>query len=138
MRKQTAGTISGQEDSLDESSVEGAERKTRKRRQWAGETGDKLITVTPISQQRLPHTCTTSLWANGDVGPLTYIFADGVFPHKLVEEMNTKYAGKAHIIVSGKTTHFMDGPTTLKMWQQSFTPALARRRERFKLERIEL
>ena len=43
----------------------------KKGRRW--EDRQEVSTI-PIVQQRVPHTTTTSLWANGDKGPLVMVF----------------------------------------------------------------
>jgi len=67
----------------------------------------------------MPHTVTTSIWGNGDPGPITIVLGEGVFPTNLIDSLNKKYEGQVYVMTSGCDTHFMDTDSTIKMWQMS-------------------
>ena len=92
---QGAETASEDQDSIDHSSGdENAKKEARKRRREGDHAWEEVITV-PIVQQRMPHTCVTSIWGDGTPGPLTFVFGEGTFPADKIETLNKKFEGEA-------------------------------------------
>lgn len=116
------------EDSLDADSEDEKKAKRSKTKHREGLEGKDEVFVVPVTQDRMPHTCTTSIWGNGAKGPLTLVFGEGQFPRRLIDSLNAKYRGKAYVMTSGRDTHFMDTDSTIHMWDNVFGPAIAQRR----------
>ena len=51
------------------------------------------ITKPAVYQDRVPHTTVTSIWANGEPGPLVMVILHGSIGEAAIEELNRKYAG---------------------------------------------
>jgi len=103
--------------------------KPNKRHRREGMSGNDEVSVAPVVGQRIGYTCVTSLWGNGDLGPLVFVFAENVLPMKLMSYLNETYKGEIFIMTSGKAeTHFMCGETTVQMWEQVYTGAFSARR----------
>ena len=78
-------TLDEDEDSIIDTSHAGTE--AAKRRREGRHDHDEVATV-PIMQQRMPHTCTTNLWADGTPGPLLFVFGEGMFPADRIKELS--------------------------------------------------
>lgn len=98
------------------------------------ERKSKHVLVVPVAASRHAHTCVTTTWANGERGPLIYVFPEGQFPHERLVALNKKFAGEIWCVTSGKDTHFMDGEVTVRMWEECFSMAFAQRRKNLGLK----
>ena len=115
-------------DSLDESSADEATTTAAKKRRREGLEEKDEVFVVPIIQNRMPHTCTTSIWGDGTAGPLTVVFGEGQFSQKLIDDINARYEGQVYVMMSGRDSHFMDTDSTIRMWNKVIGPAIAKRR----------
>jgi hypothetical protein len=110
-------------------SGEDAEERPRKRGRLPWDSsGKEEVAVASVIEARHPHTVVTSIWGNGDVGPLVYFFAAGTFPQKEADRLNKKFRGRLYICFAAGDTHFMCGETTLRVWEEFYTYVLHQRR----------
>ena len=71
----------------------------------------------------------TSIWANGDVGPVCIHFAPSShISRDVIAKMNTAYKGRLWVTISRTPNHFMDAESTLDYWELCLAPAFAHRR----------
>ena len=98
----------------------------KQRNKWDS-TGKEEVVMASVVEARRPHTVVTSTWADGSPGPLVFWFAPGSFPSKEADRLNKKYASRLHIFFTGKDTHFMDGESTLRTWEEFFGPIMSMR-----------
>jgi hypothetical protein len=79
-------------------SGEDAEERPRKRGRLPWDSsGKEEVAVASVIESRHPHTVVTSIWGNGDFGPLVFFFANGTFPQKEADRLNQKYRGRLYI-----------------------------------------
>lgn len=82
-----------------------------------------------VRQSRFPYTTTTSVWGNGDCGPLVFVFKQDSYSRKVAQKLNAEYRDQIHIIYSGSDeSHFMNGESTVRMWESCYGGLFARRR----------
>lgn len=55
----------------------------------------------------------SSIWGNGDLGPLAMCVSSGSLKRTFVSEINQCYHGSIYIFESGSESHFMTAETTL-------------------------
>ena len=105
---------------------------TKRRKKGCGEE----VCNIPILGQRNGYTVVTSLWANGDQGPLVFVFAENTMPKAVMQRLNDAYRGEIFIMSSGKeNNHMMDAESTVQMWQKVYGPAFSKRRTHLGLTR---
>jgi hypothetical protein len=89
--------------------------------------------ITPVSASRHSHTCVTTTWANGERGPLIFVFPESQFPREHLIHLNQKFSDEIWCVSSGTDTHFMDGEVSIRIWEECLAKIFAKRRERFEL-----
>lgn len=74
-------------------------------------------------------TAVTSLWANGEVGPLGICVPTGSVKRSFIQEINSAYHASIYIFESGSESHFMTAETTLQYLTELIAPAACSRVE---------
>lgn len=73
---------------------------------------------------RVGMTAVSSVWGNGDLGPLGVCVATGQLKASLINEINSAYAGHIYVFESGTESHFMTADTTILYLPQLIGPVL--------------
>lgn len=78
-------------------------------------------------------TIVTSTWSDGSRGPLGICFPEQFIDADTVAEFNRKHRGRAFAFSSQQASHFMTGPTFVKMMHGMLTDATALQRKKHRL-----
>lgn len=78
-------------------------------------------------------TIVTSTWSDGSRGPLGICFPEQFIDADTVAEFNRKHRGRAFAFSSQQASHFMTGPTFVKMMHGMLTDAIALQRKKHRL-----
>ena len=70
----------------------------------------------------------TSSWSDGTAGPLAFTVPEGKLSAEAIKQFNEKHAGRAMVLTSGTSSHFMTGDTLVQVYEQLYSPALALQR----------
>ena len=91
--------------------------------------------ITSIINGRQGFTICTSSWADGSTGPLFVSIGNGAsgVTDKWIDDLNSKGVGKVFVHRNDGRTHFMNGATTLLMYERLYSPAFDHRRETLNL-----
>lgn len=81
-----------------------------------------------VGNSRHSVTLVTSLWGNGETGPLTVVLPLGFLPDSDVDSLRQKFEPEVYFISSGRGSHFMTGDTIVTYYEEVLSPAFARRR----------
>ena len=72
----------------------------------------------------------TSSWSDGTAGPIAFCIPDGRMPQELITKFNMDNVGESFVFTSGSSSHFMTADTLDQVFEQLFSPALAKQRKR--------
>lgn len=72
----------------------------------------------------------TSSWSDGTPGPIAFCCPDGALSVSEIQEFNASHVASAMVVPSGTNSHFMTSDTLLQVWEQLYSPALAKQRSR--------
>lgn len=79
--------------------------------QQKGRKHQELVFTCAINNARHPHTCVTSLWGDGQRGPLVFVFAEGQISPALASQINQKFPNEVYLMTSGR-----EGQMKLASW----------------------
>ncbi|CAK9114704.1 Uncharacterized protein (Fragment), partial [Durusdinium trenchii] len=79
-------------------------------------------------------TVLTSSWSDGTPGPIAFCCPDGALSVSEIQEFNASHVASAMVVPSGTNSHFMTSDTLLQVWEQLYSPALAKQRSRYGLK----
>lgn len=72
----------------------------------------------------------TSIWSDGQAGPLAFCVAEGRMTQEEMVAFNTAHVGEALVLSSGSGTHFTTADVVLYIYEQLYSVALAKQRDR--------
>lgn len=76
-----------------------------------------------VQGSRQSLTAITSVWGNGELGPLGICVAQKGLAQQFIKEFNKEWYGHAYIFESGTESHFMNADTTIQYFQELLGPA---------------
>lgn len=97
-------------------------------KRMASAPSSKLRKTTPRTENvqggRFGLTAVTSVWGNGEMGPLGICIPTNSVALSFQKTFNADYSGHAFLFESGSESHFMSADTTLLYLQELVAPAL--------------
>lgn len=75
-----------------------------------------------VLNSRTGITAVSSIWGNGDLGPLAMCVANGSLKRTFIAEINQCYHGAIFIFESGSESHYMNAETTLLYLSELIAP----------------
>ena len=99
-----------------------ANNSTKRRRRTWDDAKQEDIRLDPVKKYRSSLTVCTSMWGNGEAGPLGINVSEGIVSPCLRKKFNEEWKGRAYIMYSGTRSHYMNSETTLELWEELFTP----------------
>ena len=90
-----------------------------------GRANKKLDTV---KHGRRGITALTSSWSDGSPGPICFCLPEGRLTAEEMKQWNDAHVGESYVMSSGSKTHFMTADCLLQVYDQVYSPALAKQR----------
>ena len=100
----------------------------RAKKSKAPQAADKKIHA--IKHARRGITAVTSSFSDGSRGPIAFCVPEGRVTADEMKAFNLANVGEAFLFTSGSTSHFMTADTLHQVFEQLFSPAIERQRER--------
>lgn len=72
----------------------------------------------------------TSLWGNGECGPLTIVFPVGFLKDEEVAKLQQQFAPDVYFLSSGRSSHFMNAEVVVEFLDSVLGDAFEKRRTR--------
>ena len=81
-----------------------------------------------VQQSRHSFTLITSLWGNGEAGPLTLVLPLGFLRDEALQKLREKFAPDVFFLSSGRSSHFMNADVVIDFYENVLGPSFERRR----------
>ncbi len=102
-------------------------RPTDSRQKGYQDDGEGVLP--PVKRHRAAYTVVTSVWGNGDLGPVCIHFAASAnVPNDLIKRVNEEFNNRLWVTVSRRDNHFMSADATVDYWEHCLSPAFRARR----------
>ena len=72
----------------------------------------------------------TSSWSSGHAGPIAFCVPEGCVPSEALRSFNLANKGRAYMLTSGTTSHFMTGQVYAQLLEQLYSPAIELQKKR--------
>ncbi|CAK9034667.1 unnamed protein product [Durusdinium trenchii] len=82
-----------------------------------------------IDGARHAMTMVTSLWGNGECGPLCLVLPSGFLSSEKILDLQSRFAPGLFIICTERESHFMNGDTVMDYFEQVLSPSFERRKD---------
>lgn len=97
--------------------------------------GAKIARTDNMTNCRKSITCITSTWSDGSGGPIGLCLPTNVLDQEAINAFNEKYYGRAFLLCSESTSHFMTSDTYLILMKELISTAFEQQRVKHNVSR---